>query len=69
MAERPTSGRKAELLDRAYAYVLEHGLADMSLRPLATAIGSSPRVLLFLFESKDNLCPAGQGARRRAGPA
>jgi AcrR family transcriptional regulator len=58
MTERPTSTRKAELLDRAYAYVLEHGLADMSLRPLATAIGSSPRVLLFLFESKDNLIRA-----------
>ena len=27
----------------------------MSLRPLATAIGSSPRVLLFLFGSKDGL--------------
>jgi AcrR family transcriptional regulator len=27
----------------------------MSLRPLAAAIGSSPRVLLFLFGSKDGL--------------
>jgi AcrR family transcriptional regulator len=35
--------------------VLEHGLADVSLRPLAAAIGSSPRVLLFLFGSKDEL--------------
>jgi AcrR family transcriptional regulator len=43
------------LLERAYKYALEHGLADMSLRPLATAIGSSPRVLLFLFGSKDGL--------------
>jgi len=42
-------------LDRAYQYALEHGLADMSLRPLAAAIGSSPRVLLFLFGSKDGL--------------
>jgi AcrR family transcriptional regulator len=30
----------------------------MSLRPLAKAIGSSPRVLLFLFGSKDNLTRA-----------
>lgn len=52
------SPRKAELLERAYAYVLEHGLADMSLRPLAAAVGSSPRVLLFLFESKDRLIRA-----------
>jgi AcrR family transcriptional regulator len=30
----------------------------MSLRPLAAAIGSSPRVLLFLFGSKDGLVGA-----------
>jgi AcrR family transcriptional regulator len=47
-----------ELLDKAYAYALDHGLADLSLRPLATAIGSSPRVLLFLFGSKDGLVRA-----------
>ncbi|MEU6250095.1 TetR/AcrR family transcriptional regulator [Glycomyces sp. NPDC047010] len=50
-----TSARRAELLEAAYAYVLAHGLTDMSLRPLAAAIGSSPRVLLFLFGSKDGL--------------
>jgi AcrR family transcriptional regulator len=49
------SARRDELLDAAYHYVLEHGLAGMSLRPLAAAIGSSPRVLLFLFGSKDGL--------------
>jgi len=53
-----TSPRHAELLERAYAYALEHGLADLSLRPLAAAIGSSPRVLLFLFGSKDGLVRA-----------
>jgi AcrR family transcriptional regulator len=41
-----------------YDYVLQHGLATMSLRPLAEAIGSSPRVLLFLFGSKDGLIRA-----------
>ena len=50
--------RRDDLLELAYAYVLEHGLAEMSLRPLATAIGSSPRVLLFLFGSKDELVRA-----------
>jgi AcrR family transcriptional regulator len=53
-----TSARHTELLERAYAYVLEHGLSDLSLRPLATAIGSSPRVLLYLFGSKDGLVRA-----------
>lgn len=58
MSSTVTSPRRDELLDRAYGYVLEHGLADVSLRPLATAIGSSPRVLLFLFGSKDELVRA-----------
>ena len=52
------SARRRALLDAAYGYVLEHGLATLSLRPLATAIGSSPRVLLFLFGSKDGLVQA-----------
>jgi AcrR family transcriptional regulator len=55
---RPSSPRQEELLERAYHYVLEHGLADLSLRPLAAAIGTSPRVLLFLFGSKDGLVRA-----------
>jgi AcrR family transcriptional regulator len=39
-------------------YVLEHGVADLSLRPLAAAVRSSPRVLLFLFGSKAGLVQA-----------
>ncbi len=54
----PSSPRRKELLERAYQYALAHGLADLSLRPLAAAIGSSPRVLLFLFGSKDGLVRA-----------
>lgn len=52
------SARQTELLEAAYAYVLQHGLFDLSLRPLAAAIGSSPRVLLLLFGSKDGLVRA-----------
>jgi AcrR family transcriptional regulator len=52
------SPRRQELLELAYRYVLEHGVADLSLRPLAAAVGSSPRVLLFLFGSKDGLVQA-----------
>jgi len=33
-------------------------LADLSLRPLAAAIGSSPRVLMLLFGNKDGLVRA-----------
>jgi AcrR family transcriptional regulator len=49
------SSRRTELFDASYAYVLDHGLNALSLRPLAAAIGSSPRVLLYLFGSKENL--------------
>src|ERR1700761_8665843 len=55
---REPSSRHEELLELAYRYVLEHGLSEMSRRPLAAAVGSSPRVLLFLFGSKDGLVRA-----------
>ncbi|WP_063749731.1 TetR/AcrR family transcriptional regulator [Streptomyces xylophagus] len=51
----PSSPRRTELLDACYAYLLEHGLTGLSLRPLAAATGTSPRVLLYLFGSKDEL--------------
>jgi len=49
------SARRAELLAKLVEYSRRHGLADMSLRPLAAAVGSSPRVLLYFFTSKDQL--------------
>lgn len=52
------SPRRAELLDACYGYLLEHGLTGLSLRPLAAATGTSPRVLLYLFGSKDGLVRA-----------
>ncbi|MHC1562354.1 TetR family transcriptional regulator [Actinomycetospora sp. C-140] len=58
MTQQTGSARQQELLDAAYGWVLEHGWAGMSLRPLAEAIGSSPRVLLYLFGSKDGLVRA-----------
>jgi AcrR family transcriptional regulator len=53
-----TSPRRQELLELAYEYVLEHGVGALSLRPLAAAVNSSPRVLLFLFGSKAELVKA-----------
>jgi AcrR family transcriptional regulator len=47
--------RRALLLERAVDYVCRHGLTGLSLRPLAKAVGSSPRVLLYYFGSKENL--------------
>jgi AcrR family transcriptional regulator len=58
MPEEAPSARRVELVDAAYAYALEHGLAGASLRPVAEAIGSSTGVLRFLFGSKDGLVRA-----------
>jgi AcrR family transcriptional regulator len=43
------------LVSAAASYCLEHGLADMSLRPLAAALGTSDRMLVYHFGSKDGL--------------
>lgn len=43
------------LLPRLAAHVLAHGLADASLRPLARAAGTSDRMLIYHFGSKEQL--------------
>ena len=55
MSRSPDPDRPRALLDLVVAYFLEHGLSDLSLRPLAKAVGSSPRVLLYYFESSEKL--------------
>ncbi|SIO35277.1 transcriptional regulator, TetR family [Paraburkholderia phenazinium] len=47
--------RKDELIAKALDYFLEHGVADLSLRPLAAQIGSSSRLLIYHFGTKDEL--------------
>jgi AcrR family transcriptional regulator len=53
-----TSPRREEIVEAAYRYVLDAGLAGASLRPLAEAVGSSTGVLRFLFGSKDGVVAA-----------
>jgi AcrR family transcriptional regulator len=55
MKETPVLGRRAKLLDEVADYILSNGLADLSLRPLAAAINTSPRMLLYFFGSKERL--------------
>jgi AcrR family transcriptional regulator len=50
--------RRAELTDRALDYVLASGLLGLSLRPLAAALGTSDRMLLYHFGSKERLVGA-----------
>ena len=54
-AETSGSARRAELLACTLEYATRTNLSELSLRPLAAAIGSSPRVLIYLFGSKDGL--------------
>ena len=47
--------RREELAQGATDYVLEHGLIGLSLRPLAAALDTSDRMLLYHFSDKDDL--------------
>jgi AcrR family transcriptional regulator len=47
--------RRPELLAAAAEYVLEHGIGDLSLRPMARALGVTHATLIRHFSSKDEL--------------
>jgi AcrR family transcriptional regulator len=46
---------RQQLLDQAIAYVAGHGLTDLSLRRLAAELGTSHRMLIHHFGSKEGL--------------
>jgi len=46
---------RQRLLDGAIDYVAQNGLSDVSLRTLATALGTSHRMLIHHFGSKERL--------------
>src|SRR3954464_4293189 len=49
---------KQQLLERALGYLAEHGIGDISLRQLAAALGTSHRMLIYHFGSKEGLLVA-----------
>ena len=53
MAKDPR--RREEWTEAATDYAQDHGLIDLSLRPLAAALGTSDRMLLYHFGTKDQL--------------
>ncbi len=55
MTADASPGRWDELAEQATDYVLGHGIAGLSLRPLAAALGTSDRMLVYHFGSKDAL--------------
>jgi AcrR family transcriptional regulator len=55
MARVRASEARPKLLEGTVDYILKHGLSDLSLRPLAAALKTSPRMLLYFFGSKERL--------------
>ncbi|MGW0484069.1 TetR/AcrR family transcriptional regulator [Nonomuraea sp. NPDC003214] len=58
MARPRDPQRREELLDAIVGYLAEHGIAQLSLRPLAKALGHSTYVLTHHFAGKDELISA-----------
>src|SRR5690242_12297706 len=50
-----SAGPRERLLAAAMDYVAEHGVGSMSLRGLAEALGTSHRMLIYHFGSRDGL--------------
>ena len=50
-----TSAPRQKLIDKAVAHASAHGLSDTSLRQLAAALGTSHRMLIHHFGSKEGL--------------
>ena len=65
MSRTPDEHRRSELLEKVASYTIAHGIAGLSLRPLAKAVGSSPRALLYHFGSKERLIVEALTERRR----
>ncbi|MEV7397614.1 TetR/AcrR family transcriptional regulator [Aeromicrobium sp. NPDC092404] len=50
--------KRDDLTEAATDYVLEHGLIGLSLRPMAAELGTSDRMLIYHFGTKDELVAA-----------
>ena len=55
---RPLGDAREALLAAVVEYVSAHGLGDLSLRQLAAAIGTSHRMLIYHFGSREGLMVA-----------
>jgi AcrR family transcriptional regulator len=58
MARPVDPARRARLLEAAVDYAVERGLSDLTLRPLAEALGVMPNTLVHHFGSKEELLSA-----------
>jgi AcrR family transcriptional regulator len=64
MARTADLARPCKLLDAIADALMARGVSEVALRPLARAVGSSPRVLLYYFGSKEKLVVKALGRLR-----
>jgi AcrR family transcriptional regulator len=55
MARLPNPHIRERLRDQAADYVLSHGVGDLTLRPLAKALRTNARMLIYHFGSREGL--------------
>jgi len=55
MARPPNPNIRQRLRNQAVDYVLSHGVGDLALRPLAKALKTNARMLLYHFGSREGL--------------
>ena len=55
MARPADPGIRSRLRDQAVDYVLTHGIGDLALRPLAKALKTNARMLIYHFGSREGL--------------
>jgi AcrR family transcriptional regulator len=49
------TAKKAQIIEQITHYLIAHGMADIGLRKLADVAGTSDRMLIYYFETKDAL--------------
>ncbi|GAX56386.1 TetR/AcrR family transcriptional regulator [Streptomyces olivochromogenes] len=55
MPRPPDPAKRRDLLDQVREYMIRNGLAELSLRPLARALSTSDRMLLYYFGTKERM--------------
>ncbi|MFC9896879.1 TetR family transcriptional regulator [Nocardia sp. NPDC127579] len=64
MARPLDHAKRAEILAGVVTYIADHGLAELSLRPLAAELGTSSRMLIHYFGTKEELLVAALATQR-----
>ncbi|MCZ4501079.1 MAG: hypothetical protein JWQ74_3636 [Marmoricola sp.] len=50
-----SQSRREQMLERVVDYVIEHGIAELTLRRLAESAGTNNRMLLYYFGSREQI--------------